>query len=110
MLSFLMLSYHTAHPPTPAIKAEEIFTLEAQALLYRLYHQETVSLYEPQAVTYQCGCSSDKCLAAISQVSAEEISAILTEQGKISMTCEYCLTHYDFFAEDLKSFTSKQNH
>jgi len=95
---------------TNTIKAEEIFTLEAQALLYRLYHQETVSLYEPQAVTYQCGCSSDKCLAAISQVSADDINAILTEQEKVSMTCEYCLTRYDFFAEDLKSFTSKQSH
>ena len=95
---------------TNTIKAEEIFTLEAEALLYRLYHQEKVSLYEPQKVIYQCGCSSDKCLAAISQVSADEIKAILDEQGKISMTCEYCLTNYDFFADDLKSFISKQSH
>ncbi len=26
---------------------EEIFSLEAEALLYRLYHQEEVSLFEP---------------------------------------------------------------
>ncbi|MCW8832417.1 MAG: Hsp33 family molecular chaperone HslO [Colwellia sp.] len=95
---------------TNTIKADEIFTLEAQALLYRLYHQEKVSLFEPQAISYQCGCSSDKCLAAISQIKPDEISAILTEHGKISMTCEYCLTCYDFFADDLKSFTSKQTH
>ncbi len=95
---------------TNTIKADEIFTLEAQALLYRLYHQEKVSLFEPQVVSYQCGCSSDKCLAAISQVEPTEISAILAEQGKISMTCEYCLTTYDFYSDDLKSFTSKQVH
>lgn len=95
---------------TNTIKAEEIFTLEAQALLFRLYHQEKVSLFDPQLVSYQCGCSSDKCLAAISQVEPDEITAILSEQGKISMTCEYCLTTYDFYSNDLKSFTSKQTH
>jgi len=95
---------------TNTIKADEVFSLEAEALLYRLYHQEKVSLFEPQTVTYQCGCSSNKCLAAIAQIEASEIEAILTEQGKISMTCEYCLTTYDFFAEQLKSFTSKDKH
>jgi len=95
---------------TNTIKADEIFSLDAEALLYRLYHQEKVSLFEPQTVSYQCGCSSDKCLAAISQVSAEEITAIIAEQGKVSMTCEYCLTAYNFFEDDLKSFISKQTH
>lgn len=95
---------------TNTIKADEIFSLEAQALLYRLYHQEKVSLFEPQTVSYQCGCSSNKCLSAIAQVEPSEIETILAEQGKMSITCDYCLTTYDFFAEQLKSFTSKDNH
>lgn len=95
---------------TNTIKADEIFSLEAQALLYRLYHQEKVSLFEPQTVSYQCGCSSNKCLTAIAQIQASEIEVILAEQGKISITCDYCLTTYDFFSEQLKSFTSKDSH
>lgn len=95
---------------TNTIKADEIFSLEAQALLYRLYHQEKVSLFEPQTVSYQCGCSSNKCLTAIAQVEPSEIETILAEQGKMSITCDYCLTTYDFFAEQLQSFTSKDSH
>ncbi len=95
---------------TNTIKSEELFSLEAEALLYRLYHQEQVNIFEPQQVSYLCGCSEEKCLAAISQIEPSEIKAILAEQGKISMTCEYCLTNYDFYAADLKSFTSKQRH
>jgi len=95
---------------TNTIKAEEIFSLEAEALLYRLYHQEEVRIFEPQAVTYQCGCSADKCLAAISQVEPSELKAIIAEQGKVSMTCDYCLTTYDFDELALKSFISKVNH
>jgi molecular chaperone Hsp33 len=95
---------------TNTIKAEEIFTLEAEALLYRLYHQEEVRLFEPQTVSYQCGCSNEKCFAAIAQIEGSEIEAILAEQGKISITCDYCMTTYDFFNEQLKSFISKDNH
>jgi molecular chaperone Hsp33 len=95
---------------TNTIKADEIFSLEAEALLFRLYHQEKVSLFDPQAVSYQCGCSSDKCLGAISQIEPNEIESILAEQSKISMTCDYCLTTYDFFYDDLKSFISKDKH
>lgn len=95
---------------TNTIKSEEVFSLEAQALLYRLYHQEKVNIFEPQMVSYVCGCSADKCLSAISQIEPSEIKAILAEQGKISMTCDYCITTYDFDELSLKSFISKVNH
>ncbi|WP_057832773.1 Hsp33 family molecular chaperone HslO [Colwellia sp. TT2012] len=94
---------------TNTIKSEEIYSLEAEALLYRLYHQEQVNLFEPQAVSYLCGCSADKCLAAIAQIEPSEIKSILAEQGKISMTCDYCITTYDFDELSLQSFISKVN-
>jgi molecular chaperone Hsp33 len=94
---------------TNTIKEEEIFSLEAEALLYRLYHQEKVSIFEPQQVSYLCGCSQEKCLSAISQIEPIEIKSILAEQGKISMTCDYCVTTYDFDELSLKSFISKVN-
>ena len=95
---------------TNTIKSEEVFSLEAEALLYRLYHQEKVNIFDPQEVSYVCGCSADKCLSAISQIEPSEIKAILAEQGKISMTCDYCITTYDFDELSLKSFISKVNH
>ncbi|MFT6692250.1 MAG: molecular chaperone Hsp33, partial [Colwellia sp.] len=95
---------------TNTIKSEEVFSLEAEALLYRLYHQEKVNIFDPQKVSYVCGCSADKCLSAISQIEPSEINAILAEQGKISMTCDYCITTYDFDELSLKSFISKVKH
>ncbi len=95
---------------TNTIKAEEIFTLEAEALLYRLYHEEQVKLFEPQQVSYLCGCSEEKCLSAIAQIEPNEIKSILAEQGKISMTCDYCITTYDFDELSLQSFISKVRH
>jgi len=91
---------------TNTLNAKEIFSLPANEMLYRLYHEEDVSLYEPQTITYLCGCSADKCLNAIAQIEPSEIKSILAEQGKISMTCEYCKTTYDFDEQKLASFIS----
>lgn len=93
---------------TNTIKAEEIFELPAQELLYLLYHQEEVRVFEPQAVTYQCSCSVTKCLSTISQFSAEELHDILDEQDSIKMTCDYCLTTYSFDEQQLSSLLSEK--
>lgn len=95
---------------TNTIKAEEIFTLDAQTILYRLYHQEKVRVFDPQVVSYQCSCSEDKCLSAISQVEASELESILAEQGNVSMTCDYCLTTYVFERPRLQSFIDGTTH
>lgn len=95
---------------TNTIKAEEIFSLDAEDLLYRLYHQEEVRLFEPQSVNYQCSCSEEKCLTAISQVSPSELISIIEEQGCVSMTCEYCLTTYKFDEPKLAHFIHEPKH
>ena len=79
---------------TNTIKPEEIFSLASEDLLYRLYHQEEVRIFEPQAVSYKCSCSEDKCLSTISQIEPSEIESIIAEQGAVSMTCDYCMTTY----------------
>jgi molecular chaperone Hsp33 len=89
---------------TNTIKADEIFTLDAETLLYRLYHQEDVRLFEPQSVSYQCSCSEEKCLTAIAQVAPSELKSIIEEQGCVSMTCDYCLTTYKFGLSELAKF------
>ncbi len=95
---------------THTISAEEIFTLSADELLYRLYHQEDVRLYDPQLIDYQCGCSAEKCLNAIAQLNADEIKTLLAEQGNITMTCDYCLTDYVFDEKKLANFIDHTNH
>jgi len=95
---------------TNTIKADEIFTLQADELLYRLYHQEQVRLYEPQSISYQCGCSEEKCLNAIAQLKTDDIKNLLAKQGNISMTCDYCQTEYIFDEKKLTDFMDKTTH
>lgn len=82
------------------IKDEEIFMLDAEDLLYRLYHEEVVEIFPPQEINFHCGCSKERSGAALLLISDEELDDILAEhQGCIDMQCECCGTHYLFNKE-----------
>lgn len=88
---------------TQTIKADELLNLDAHEVLYRLYHQESVRVFDPQAVTFQCTCSREKCEQALLQVGEAEAQDILQEQGKIAMNCEYCSQQYLFDQTDIQA-------
>ncbi|MCK3655746.1 molecular chaperone Hsp33 [Pasteurellaceae bacterium Macca] len=79
------------------IKAEELFGLTAEELLFRLFHEETVEVYPPQSTVFHCGCSRERSGAAIMLLPDEEIVEMLAEKnGVIDMQCECCGTQYFF--------------
>ncbi|WP_226101406.1 Hsp33 family molecular chaperone HslO [Dickeya oryzae] len=86
---------------TATVKAEELFGLPANDVLYRLYHQENVTLYEPQPVVFKCHCSRERCADALMTLPADEVSDILAQDGQIDMHCDYCGNHYLFNAQDI---------
>ncbi|UJR64047.1 Hsp33 family molecular chaperone HslO [Dickeya zeae] len=86
---------------TATVKAEELFGLPANDVLYRLYHQENVTLYEPQPVEFKCHCSRERCADALMTLPADEVSDILAQDGQIDMHCDYCGSHYLFNAQDI---------
>lgn len=92
---------------TDTIKNEELFTLEANELLYRLYNQETVKLFEPQPVIFHCGCSREKSASAILTIAKQEVYDILTKDGTISLHCDYCGTNYAFDENQISALYSQ---
>ncbi|XTZ38726.1 Hsp33 family molecular chaperone HslO [Salmonella enterica] len=86
---------------TETIKAEELLTLSAEDVLWRLYHEEEVTLYDPQDVEFKCTCSRERCADALKTLPDEEVDSILSEEGEIDMHCDYCGNHYLFNAMDI---------
>lgn len=86
---------------TDTIKAEELLTLPANEVLWRLYHEEEVTLYDPQDVVFTCSCSRERCASAIRTLPDEEIDSILAADNEIDMNCDYCGSHYIFDAMDI---------
>ncbi|WP_144211881.1 Hsp33 family molecular chaperone HslO [Shewanella donghaensis] len=86
---------------TQTIKQEELFTLSAEDILHRLYHQEEVLIFDPINVTFKCGCSKESSAKAIATLQQAEVEAILAEEGDIKMDCEYCPAIYTFDSIDI---------
>ncbi|SUT98944.1 Hsp33-like chaperonin [Actinobacillus lignieresii] len=87
------------------VKDEELFGLEAEELLFRLYHEEQVEVYPPQETEFHCGCSRERSGNAILLLPMEEIDEMLAEKnGVIDMQCECCGTQYFFDKNAIMEF------
>jgi len=86
---------------TNTVKRAELFGLLANEVLYRLYHQEKVILYEPQDVLFRCTCSRQRCVNALLTLPTEEVAEMLEQDGNIDMSCDYCSNHYIFYPSDV---------
>lgn len=85
------------------IKADELLGLEQREVLYRLYHEETVRVFEPKALRFGCTCSRERMAGALMTLGADELRSILLEQGAIDTQCHFCHTKYHYTAADIEA-------
>lgn len=95
---------------TQTITAKELFTLPAEELLYRLYHQEQVRLFEPQPIEFSCSCSKERCQSALFSMDETELLQICDEQGVIAMHCEFCGSQYQFNRDAIEQLFHGASH
>ena len=86
---------------TETVKAEELIELPANEVLWRLYHQEEATVYDPQPVMFKCTCSRERCGEVLKTLPQAEVDEIIEEDGEIDMHCDYCGTHYVYDAVDI---------
>jgi len=82
------------------IKPEELLTLAPDALVRRLYWQETLRAFEPASVSYRCTCSREKVADVLLRLGQEEVDDILAEQGRVQISCDYCVKSFEFDSVD----------
>lgn len=93
--------WSTATQLADTVKNEELLQLEHSELLYRLFNEEQVRLFEPLAVRFECSCSRDRSANALRSLGRKEAEALLAEQDLIKIDCQFCNKSYNFGAFDL---------
>jgi molecular chaperone Hsp33 len=83
------------------VKDAELLELHSEHLLYRLYHQDPVRLFEPSAVSFYCTCSRERTRNALATLPPTELEELLEELGSITTDCEFCNQRYSFNRSDL---------
>ncbi len=74
-------------------------TLAPEELLYRLYHEDGVTVFPAVGIADQCSCSRERISTVLDSFTDEE-RAEMTEDGQITVTCEFCSSRYAFRSED----------
>jgi molecular chaperone Hsp33 len=88
------------------IKAEELFSLDCEDILYRLFNEEKVRTFPAEAVQFSCSCSEEKISNTLKNLGQAELEAILAERGMIEVDCEFCGKKYRFSKDEMTAFFS----
>jgi molecular chaperone Hsp33 len=75
-------------------------TLSSERLLYRLFHERGVRVFEPGILRDVCRCSSERIDAMLHSFSAAERADMIGDDGMIGVTCEFCSTKRIFDPAD----------
>jgi molecular chaperone Hsp33 len=88
-------------------KAEMLSTAPEQ-LLYRLFHEESVRLFEPRPLAFGCTCSRERVSAMLRSLGRDEVEAALAARdGEIEVICEFCAQQYHFDRIDAEHLLSE---
>ena len=71
----------------PAVSSEQ--------LLYRLFHERGVRVYPSRTLAARCSCSRDGVTEMLKNFSQDDRDHMI-ENGKITVTCEFCSASYVF--------------
>lgn len=63
-------------------------------LLYRLFHEQGVTLESGMTVLDQCTCSEERLVTTLGQMPDESLRELVEEDGNLSIDCQFCARHY----------------
>ena len=83
-----------------SLKREELLTLDVDTILRRLFWEEQLLRFEPQAdesaPRFACTCSRERVARMLKSLGREEAESIIAERGEIEVGCEFCGQQYRF--------------
>jgi molecular chaperone Hsp33 len=76
--------------------------VSSERLVYRLFHEPGVRVFRVAEMRAECSCSRDSVEAMLKNFSQEDRDHMV-EDGKISVTCEFCSATYVFAPGDVEA-------
>jgi molecular chaperone Hsp33 len=83
------------------LRKDELLALPAEDILTRLFHEETVRVFEPRPVTHVWPMDWDKIRAVLRSLGQAEVEAILREHGEVAVHDDLSNHSYRFSAADI---------
>lgn len=74
-------------------------TINGQTLLWRLFHEDGVRMFEPKPLKAFCRCSEERIMSVLKSFPEEDRAGMVEDDGQIRVTCEYCSRVYELTPE-----------
>lgn len=76
--------------------------LPPRDLLYRLFHEEGVRVFEPQDYRDGCRCSRERIVTTLRSMPRDEVESLKVDNALI-VTCQFCNREYRFEEADIEA-------
>lgn len=89
-----------------SVKQSELLDplMDLDQLLYRLYNEDGVRVFESARLQHKCRCSRERLETVLTQFDDAELAEMVVD-GVIDVNCQFCNTTYEFTPEEVRSIT-----
>jgi len=102
--------WHRAVTLLSSVKVSEMLDVDLAggSLLYRLFNEDGVRVFEPSALRAQCRCSRERMVNVLTSFDPAELQDMIID-GEISSTCQFCNAVYVFGTAELASLRENRD-
>ncbi|MDB2590349.1 Hsp33 family molecular chaperone HslO [Candidatus Thioglobus sp.] len=93
--------WHRVGALSDTITENELNNLDAESLLHRLFHEETLQLFNADWVDYECEQNKERFEKIIYDLGEQDARDLLKERGEIAIHNEICNEHLFFDEQDV---------
>ena len=72
-------------------------------LLFRLFHEDGVRVYDQHALAFGCRCSRERAARILSSLPRVEVEELMVD-GKVEVTCQFCNETHGFDRDEIAGF------
>ena len=96
-------NWRNAQALAGTITSEELTSLRLKSseLLYKLFHEDGVWLYDPQELVDKCSCSAERVMNTLKTFAGEDLED-MADNGVITADCQFCSSKYEIRIEDIR--------
>ena len=84
--------------------------LPADALLYRLFHEEGVRVFAPQDLRFGCRCTRERVEKLLQSFPDAEVEEMRQDDGLLVVTCQFCNAGFRFDEAQLARLHARGAH
>ncbi|MCH9646582.1 MAG: Hsp33 family molecular chaperone HslO [Proteobacteria bacterium] len=93
--------WHRVGTLANTVTNQELNELSVESLLHRLFHEETLEIFNANTVTYECTKDRKRFEKIIFDLGEQDARALLKERGEIAIHNEICNEHLFFDEQDV---------